>query len=117
MQITRMQKEFVKSSKKMVNNATFKLIHCCLLMNLTTFGKCNLKDTGLPVHPFSGPGLAWQAALKKIEVNLDQLTDVDIFLIAQKHQRWNMSWFYQYAKASNKYMKDYGENKESSYLK
>ena len=30
---------------------------------------------------------------------------------------WNMPWFYQYAKASNKYMKDDGENKESSYLK
>ena len=38
------------------------------------------------------PGLAWQAALKKIKVKLDLLTDIDMLLMTKKrYQRRNIS--------------------------
>ena len=36
----------------------------------------------------STPGLAWQAALKKTEVKLELLTDVDMLLMVEKEIRW-----------------------------
>ena len=37
-----------------------------------------------PVKFLSTPGLAWQAALKKTEVKLELLTDIDILLMIEK---------------------------------
>ena len=37
-----------------------------------------------PAKLISAPGLAWQAALKKIEVNLELLTDIDKLLKFEK---------------------------------
>ena len=37
-----------------------------------------------PVKLISAPGLAWQAALKKTEVKLELLTDVDMLLMVKK---------------------------------
>ena len=71
-----------------------------------------------PVKFFSAPGLAWQAALKKTEVKLELLTDIDMLLMVEKGIRGGTCHaIHQYAKANNKYMKDYDKNKESSYLK
>ena len=65
----------------------------------------------------SAPGLAWQAALKKIKVKLDLLTDIDMLLIVEKGIRGGICHsIYRYAKANNKYMKYYNKNKELSYL-
>ena len=36
-----------------------------------------------PAHFLSAPGLAWQACLKKTEVNLELLTDVDMLLMIE----------------------------------
>ena len=36
---------------------------------------------------FSAPGLAWQAALKKSNVKLDLLTDVNMLLMVEKDGR------------------------------
>ena len=47
------------------------------------------------------PGLAWKAAFKKSKIKIDILTNISM---------------YQYAKANSKYVKDYKENKEVSYL-
>ena len=66
----------------------------------------------------SVPGLAWQAALKKTEVKLELLTDIDMLLMVEKGITGGTCHaIHQYAKANNKYMKDYDKNKESSYLK
>ena len=66
---------------------------------------------------FSAPWLAWQAALKKTKVNLDLLTDIDMLLMVEKGIRGEKCHsIYWYAKANNKYMKDYDENKGSSYI-
>ena len=71
-----------------------------------------------PAKFISAPGLAWQAALKKTKVKLDLLTDIDMLLMVEKGIRGGICHsIYQYAKANNKYMKDYDKNKESSYLK
>ena len=37
-----------------------------------------------PVRFISAPGLAWQAALKKTEIKLELLTDVDVLLMVEK---------------------------------
>ena len=71
-----------------------------------------------PVHFPSAPGLAWQADFKKTKGKLDILTDIDMLLMVEKDCRGGICYsIYQYAKANNKYMKDYDKNKESSYLK
>ena len=63
------------------------------------------------------PGLAWQAPLKKTKVKLDLLTDIDMLLMVEKRiKRGICHSVYWYAKANNKYMKDFDKNKESSYL-
>ena len=65
----------------------------------------------------SAPGLAWQAAFKKTKVKLDLLTDIDMFLMVEKGIKGGICYsVYRYAKANNKFMKDYDKNKESSYL-
>ena len=37
-----------------------------------------------PAKFLSAPGLAWQAALKKIEAELELLTDIDMLLMVEK---------------------------------
>ena len=70
-----------------------------------------------PAHSLSTLGLAWQAIFKKTEVKLDLLTDIDMLLMVEKGIRGGIGHsIYRYAKANNKYMKDYDKNKESSYL-
>ena len=63
------------------------------------------------------PGLAWQAAFKKPKVKLDLSTDTDMLLIVEKDIRGGICYsIYRYAKANNKYMKNYDQNEEASYL-
>ena len=73
------------------------------------------------LHPpkfCSVPRLAWSATLKKTEVKLELLTDIDMLLMVEKGITGGTCHaIHQYAKANNKYMKDYDKNKESSYLK
>ena len=68
-------------------------------------------------HFVSLPGLAWQACLKKINVELDLLTDYDMLLMIEEGIRGGICHAIQrYAKANNKYMKDYDKKKKSSYI-
>ena len=68
-------------------------------------------------HFLSAPGLAWQACLKKTEVELDLLTDVDMLLMLENGIRGAICHaMHRYAKANNKYVKNYDKNKESSYI-
>ena len=70
-----------------------------------------------PAKFLSAPGLTWQAALKKTKVKVDLLSDIDMLLMVQKGIRGGICHcIYQYAKANNKYMKDYDKNKEKSYI-
>ena len=65
-----------------------------------------------PAKFLSGPGLAWQAALKKTEVKLELLTDINLLLMIEKGIRGGICHaIHRYAKANNKYMKYYDKNK------
>ena len=70
-----------------------------------------------PAHFLSTPELAWQTFLKKTEVNLELLINVDMLLMVEKGIRGGICHaIHRYAKANNKYMKNYDKNKESSYI-
>ena len=61
---------------------------------------------------------AWKAALEKTEVKLELLIDIDMLLMVKKGIRGGTCHaIHWYAKANNKYMKDYDKNNESSYIK
>ena len=58
-----------------------------------------------------------ESTLKEAKVKLDLLTNIDMLLMVEKGIRGGICHsIYLYAKANNKNMKDYGKNKESSYL-
>ena len=68
-------------------------------------------------HFLSLPGLAWQACLKKTNIELELLTDYDMLLMIEEGIRGGICHsIHQYAKANNKYMKSYNNNVESSYI-
>ena len=71
-----------------------------------------------PAKFFSAPGLVWKAALKQTKIKLDILTDIDMLLMVEKRIRGGIcNVIHWYAKANNRYMNDYDENKEPSYIK
>ena len=82
------------------------------------FRKACIKNYDLdPAHFVSLPGLAWQACLKKTNVELELLTDYDMLLMIEEGIRGGICHAMQcYAKADNKYMKDYDKKKKSSYI-
>ena len=70
-----------------------------------------------PAHFVSLPGLAWQACLKKSNVELELITDYEMLLMIEDGIRGRICHPIQrYAKANNKYMNNYNKNKESSYI-
>ena len=70
-----------------------------------------------PAHFLSLPGLAWEACLKKTNIELELLTDYDMLLMVDKGIRSGICYsIHQYAKANNKYRKNYNNNEESSYI-
>ena len=70
-----------------------------------------------PAHFLSAPGLAWQDCLKKTDVKLELLTDNNMLMISEDGIRGGMCQAVcRYAEANNKYMNNYDENKESSFL-
>ena len=70
-----------------------------------------------PTHFVLLPGLAWQACLKKTNIELELLTDYDMLLMVEKGIRGGICHsIHRYAKANNKYMQNYNNNEESSYI-
>ena len=70
-----------------------------------------------PAHFLSLPGLAWEVCLKKTNVKLELLTDYDMLLMVEEGIRGGICHSIQrYPKANNKYMKNYDESKELSYI-
>ena len=70
-----------------------------------------------PAHFLSLPGLAWQACLKKNNIELELLTDYDMLLMVEEGKKGEICHsIHRYAKANNKYMKNYNNNEKSSYI-
>ena len=85
---------------------------------LENFRNACMKNYELdPAHFVSLPGLAWQACLKKTNVELESITDYDMLLMIEDGVRGGICHAIQrYAKANSKYMNDYNKNKESFYI-
>ena len=70
-----------------------------------------------PAHFLSLPGLAWQACLKKTNIELELLIHYDMLLMVEEGIRGGICHsIHRYAKANNKYMKNYNNYEESSYI-
>ena len=70
-----------------------------------------------PCHYFTSPGLSWDAMLKMTKIKLELITDVDMYQFIEKGLRGGMSYIAnRYAKANNKYMKEYDEKAPSKYI-
>ena len=80
----------------------------------------NFRDKCIKIYELlllSARGLAWQASLKYTRVNLELLTDINMLLMVENGIRDGICQaVHRYAKANNKYMNNYGQSIESSYL-
>ena len=62
-------------------------------------------------------GLSWDAMLKMTDIKLELMVDVDQYLFIEHALRGGVSYTaHRYAKANNKYMKNYDEKKHITYL-
>ena len=70
-----------------------------------------------PCHYFTSPGLSWDDMLKMTNINLELMTDIDMFQFIEKGMRGGVSCIAnRYGNAKNKYMKEYNEKAYSKYI-
>ena len=79
----------------------------------TTFNNYNLDCS----YYYTSPGLAWSSKLKITNVELELISDTNIYKFIEKGIRGGISQIsYRYAEANNKYLDNYDKNNEDSYL-
>ena len=78
----------------------------------------SLETYGLDLAYFlSFPGFAWHVCFKIRRVKLELITDINMLLMIENGMRGSVCHVIRsYAEANNKYMNNYDENKESSFL-
>ena len=70
-----------------------------------------------PCHYYTSPGLAWDAMLKMTGIELELMTDVDMFQFIEKGMRGGVSCItHRFGQANNKYVRNYNENEPSKYI-
>ena len=80
-------------------------------------GVCLEKYKLDPSHYITSAALAWDAMLKVTEVEIELLTDPDMYLFFEEGIRGGVSSaMKRYSKANNKYMKDYDPEEISKYI-
>ena len=85
-------------------------LKCHILLLANALGKFScLKSYGLYLtHYLSGPTLSWDAMRNMTKVELELISDVDIYLFFEKCMRDRFSYISKrYSKANNKYLKYY----------
>lgn len=82
------------------------------------FRKTFLNSYGLdPARYITLPSYAFDCLLKMTGQSLDLISNEDMYLFLEDHKRGGICQIpNKYAKANNKYMKDYDENTKSSYI-
>ena len=70
-----------------------------------------------PCHYFTSPGLSWDAMLKMTKMQLELMTDIDMFQFIEKGMRGGTSYIAnRYGEANNRYMKTYDNKTPSKYI-
>ena len=71
-----------------------------------------------PAHYFTLPNFAWDAMLLKTDIQIDPITEKEMYELVEKGLRGGMCQVsHKEAKANNKYMmEDYNEDKPSNYI-
>ena len=70
-----------------------------------------------PCHHFSSHGPSWDAMLKMNKIELELISDIDIYLFIEKGMRGIKSYIgKRYSKANNKYKRDYDSSEESKSI-
>ena len=66
-----------------------------------------------PAYYCSCPGLAWDAMFQMTYINLELITDIDMYQMVETGLRGGVSYIAnRYSKPNNKYLSDYDKNKE-----
>ncbi len=69
------------------------------------------------LHYYTAPGLAWDAMLKITEVEINLISDPDMYLMLEKGIRGGISTITKrYVRANNKYAKGYDKDQVSVYI-
>ena len=76
---------------------------------LEKFRKSSLKNSQLcPRHYISEPALSWDAMLNMKKVQLELISDADMYLFFEKGMKDSVSYIFKiYSKADNTYSKSY----------
>ena len=82
------------------------------------FKNNSLKNYGLcPSHYLSAPALSWDAKLNMKKVELELISDPDMYIFFEKGMRGRVSYTSnRYYKTNNKYLKCYDPKKESKHI-
>ncbi|GFU35588.1 vesicular glutamate transporter 2 [Nephila pilipes] len=70
-----------------------------------------------PVNFYATPSLTWSAGIKTINVTLELLTDIDMYLMLESGIRGGMCLVSKrFSKANNKYLENFDEMSPSKYI-
>ena len=85
---------------------------------MTEFRKTCKKTYGLDaLHYYTSPGLAWDAMLKYTEVELDLISDPNMYLMIEKGIRGGVSSIMKrYSKSNHKHLDDYDPSLPSQHI-
>ncbi len=85
---------------------------------MTEFRKTCKKAYGLNApYYYTSPGLAWHAMLKHTEVELDLISDPDMYLMIENGIRGGVSSIMKrYSEANHKYLKDHDPKKPNKHI-
>ena len=105
---------------KMMKDYHDLYLKCDLLLLADVFEKFknNFKNYGLcPSHYLSASALSWDAMLNMRKVQLELISDADIYFFFEKGVRGGVSYISKrYSKGNNKYLKSYDLKQESKHI-
>ena len=93
------------------------MIHYYYLMFLKTLEKCVHKFINYTPQSFFEPRINLACRFKNVSVLLELILELLLLMVEKSIGDRICHFGNRYAKADNKYIKDYNKNKESSYFK